>query len=127
MPPPNTVKGILLSKRWFSFMRLIYLSTCILRLAISSVLLHLAEVNGLFPCKNGGMFNDMFFSDRSGFTRNPLSAMTLSPSSNRSKIPPVFVVISRYLIYNLYITMIQRGQPHGGDSYQALECEIFIV
>lgn len=85
-----------MSKKLYSLILIIALSTCIQSLAISWVLETSDAVNSLppetlqpllFP-KNGGI-TDVASTNpfRGSSFKNPLSAITSDPSSNKSRIP----------------------------------------
>ena len=89
---PARFKGIGASKIWNSLNLLIALSTWTLKLAIFSFSSVSSLVNWTFRARKFGITSiHSFFSSRSWIT-NPLSAITWSPLSSRSKMPDTIVM-----------------------------------
>ena len=89
---PTRESGIGVSNKWFSFIRLFILSICILNFATSSVCSILLIVNCLLLLRNSGMLSVTPLSANIFRSVNPLSAITSSPGSRRSRSPHNLVI-----------------------------------
>ena len=89
---PARERGIGVSNRWYSFILLLTLSIWILSFAICSVSFISFTVNFFLLLKNAGIVSLTCFSANTLVRVNPLSAMTSSPGSKRSRIPDNLVI-----------------------------------
>ena len=82
---PKVDKGTSELQKWYSLTLLRVRSTCILRLAIDFVFWTSWEEN--CQSRERGIFNCILCSRNKALMSNPLSAITESPGSKRSRIP----------------------------------------
>uniref|UniRef100_A0A0E9WGK0 Uncharacterized protein n=1 Tax=Anguilla anguilla TaxID=7936 RepID=A0A0E9WGK0_ANGAN len=101
-----------LSNIWYSLMRLIALSTWILKRAISCVCVISALLNCPLGPKNVGITSLTFMSVRRSLIRNPLSAMTSSPGCRRLRMPDS-LVISLSEMEPVYRLLTRQIDPEG--------------